>query len=107
MTVIVHHGKKQDEAIVMVDGSLEKLLAGVGGGSLEITGLKKDWDGPKMKFSLVAKLGFISIPISGSAHVEITTLTVELVLPPMVKNFIGEADVRRGVETRLGEIFAA
>ena len=107
MTVNVTHGKTQDEAIVLVDGSLEKLLASVGGGSLEIDNLKKNWDGPTMRFSLVARLGFISIPLSGTALVEMTTLTIDLILPPMVKSFIGENEVRTGLEEKFAEIFAA
>ena len=59
-----------------------------------------------MKFSLVARLGFISIPLSGSALVELTTLTIDLILPPMVKNFIGEQEVRSGLEEKFAEIFA-
>lgn len=106
MTVTVHHGKSPDEAIGLVDTSLERLLAGVGGGSLQIASLKKDWNGPLMNFSLVARLGFISIPLSGSALVEITTLTVDLILPPMVRNFVGEDQIRSGVEEKFREIFA-
>jgi hypothetical protein len=107
MTVTVHHGKHPEQARGLVDGSIEKLLASVGGGELEIANLKKNWDGPKMDFSMVAKLGFISIPLSGSALVEITTLTIDLILPPMVRNFIGEDEIRSGLEDKFREIFAA
>jgi len=106
MKVTVHHGKHPDEAKDIVDNSIEKLLAGVGGGSLEIANLKKDWEGPQMNFSLVARLGFISIPLSGSALVEIATLTIDLILPPMVRNFIGEDEIRTGLEEKFRDIFA-
>jgi len=39
MTVTIAHGKTKDEAIGIVDGSLEKLIAGIGGDSLEIANL--------------------------------------------------------------------
>lgn len=107
MTVTIAHGKTKDEAIGIVDGSLEKLIAGIGGDSLEIANLKKAWDGPRMDFSLIARLGFISIPISGAALVDPTNLTIDLVLPATVNSFIGEAKVREGVVNKFAEMFAA
>jgi|SRR4051812_27266161 len=106
MTVIVPHGKTKETAIPIVDGSLEKIIAGIGGGSLEIGNLRKCWDGPRMDFSLVAKLGFITLPISGSALVDAANVTVNLVLPQMVNSFIGPEKVRRGVEEKFRLLFA-
>lgn len=107
MTVIIAHGKTKEEAIVVVDGSLEKLIAGIGGDSLEVANLKKSWDGPRMVFSLIARLGFISIPISGTSLVDTVNLTINLVLPPTVNSFIGEDKVREGVVEKFGELFSA
>lgn len=105
MTVIVAHGKTKEAAIGIVDGSLEKLIAGIGGDSLEVANLKKSWDGPRMDFSLVAKLGFISLPISGTALVDPRDLTISLVLPAMVNTFIGPDKIRRGVEEKFRVMF--
>lgn len=107
MTVTVVHGKTKEEAINIVDGSIEKLIAGIGGDSLEIGNLKKTWDGPKMDFSVIARLGFISIPISGAALVDPANLMIDLVLPAMAYNFIGEDKIRRGVEAKFRDMFAA
>jgi len=106
MTVTVAHGKTKEEAIAIVDGSPEKLIAGIGGDSLEVANLKQSWDGPKMSFSLIARLGFISIPISGVALVDATTLTIDLVLPATVNTFIGEDKVREGVIEKFTDMFA-
>ncbi|MCU1326616.1 MAG: hypothetical protein JWN34_1986 [Bryobacterales bacterium] len=107
MTVIVPHGKTKEAAMGIVDGSIEKLIAGIGGDSLEIANLKKAWDGPRMDFSLVAKLGFISLPISGTALVDPVDLTISLILPAMVNNFIGPDKIRRGVEDKFRVMFAS
>lgn len=107
MTVTIAHGKNKEEAIVIVDGSLEKLIAGIGGDSLEIANLKKSWDGPRMDFSLIARLGFISIPISGAALVDPVNLQIDLVLPATVNSFIGQDKVREGVISKFTEMFAA
>ncbi len=106
MTVTVAHGKTKEEAIAIVDGSLEKLIAGIGGDSLEVANLKQAWDGPRMDFSLIARLGFISIPISGTALVDPASLTINLNLPPMVNTFIGEDKVREGITHKFGELFS-
>jgi len=106
MTVIVPHGKTKETALPIVDGSLEKIIEGIGGGTLEIGNLRKTWDGPRMDFSLVAKLGFITIPISGSALVDPANVTINLVLPQMVNTFMGPDKVRRSVEEKFRLLFA-
>ena len=50
-----------------------------------------------MDFSLTARLGFISLPISGMVVIDDTNVTVHCELPPLVKTFVGEDKIRASV----------
>jgi hypothetical protein len=47
-----------------------------------------------MNFSFTGKLGFISIPLTGTVTVDDTNVTVECELPAMLKTFLGEEKVQ-------------
>ena len=100
MKVVIAHGKTQDQAILAVDKSANDLFD-LGGGSVSLTDQKKTWDGPLMDFSLVARVGFIALPISGMVTVDDTNVTVDAELPSLVKTFVGEDKIRNGVERKV------
>lgn len=100
MKVVIAHGKTQDEAIVAVDKSANDLFD-LGGGSVSLTDQKKTWAGPLMDFSLVARVGFIALPISGTVEVDEVNVTVEAELPSLVKTFVGADKIRLGVERKV------
>jgi len=101
MKVIVPHNTTVDEAIVVVDRSASHLFEGAGGGSVELVDRKKSWNGPLMDFSMTARVGFISLPISGVVVVDEVNVTVHCELPALVKTFIGEDKIRGSIERKV------
>ena len=99
MTVIVPHHTTKQEAIQRVDRGFNEMFKGFFG--LQIMNPVKTWQGSNMNFSLTGKFGFMEIPLSGSTVVDDTNVTVNLDLPPMVKNLIGEAKVRGELEQKI------
>jgi hypothetical protein len=99
--VIVPHYTTVEEAIVIVDRSADDLFAGAGGGAVELADRKKNWNGPLMGFSLTARVGFISLPISGLVVVDEINVTVHCELPALVKTFVGEDKIRSSVERKV------
>ena len=104
MTVVVPHHATQQAAIGILDGAADKLLAGAGSKSVQIVDQKKSWNGPVMSFSFTGKMGFISVPLSGTVAVDDTNVTVECELPAMVKNFVGEDKARATVEEKITDL---
>jgi hypothetical protein len=107
VTVIVPHHTTVEEAILIVDRSANDLFDGAGGGAVELVERKKGWNGPLMDFSLTARLGFISLPISGNVVVDEVNVTVHCELPALVKTFIGEDKIRAGVERKVRGMLGA
>jgi hypothetical protein len=97
MTVVLAHKTTREKAIGIVDRSSGDLFD-FGSKAVVMTDQKKEWKGSVMEFSLVAKAGFIVVPLSGTVTVDDTNVTVECELPPLVKNFIGEGKLRASVE---------
>lgn len=101
MKVIVPHHTTVEEAIVIVDKSANDLFEGAAGGAVELVERKKDWNGPLMDFSMTARVGFISLPISGNVVVDEINVTVHCELPGLVKTFVGEDKIRASVERKV------
>jgi hypothetical protein len=99
--VIVPHNTTVEQAIVIVDRSADDLFEGAGGGAVELAERKKGWNGPLMDFSLTARVGFISMPISGTVVVDEICVTVHCELPALVKTFVGEDRIRASVERKV------
>jgi len=99
--VVVPHHTTVEQAIAMVDRSADFLFDGAGGGSVELVDRKKDWKGPLMDFSLTARAGFISVPISGCVLVDEVYVTVDCELPALVKTFVGEDKISASVESKV------
>ena len=100
MKIIVPHRKTKQEAIGVVDRTVTE-VSGASFAGLEFVNPSKSWDGDTMTFSMTGKLGFITIPISGTAVVDDHNVTLDIELPPMFKNLIGEDKVRAGVEEKI------
>jgi hypothetical protein len=107
MTVIVPHRTTVEEAIGIVDRSADNLFEGVGGGQVELVDRKRDWKGTRMDFSLIARAGFISVPISGTVVVDDVNVTLHCDLPAVVKQFVGEEKVSASVERKVRGMLGA
>ncbi len=107
MTVIIPHHKTKQEVVASIDDAATKLFASGLGGSVAIVDPKKDWSDSTMSFSLTGKMGFISVPLAGTVAVDDANVTVECDLPPMLKNFLGEAKISAGIQSKMKEIVGA
>ncbi len=107
MTVIVPHNTTPEKAIASIDRSATTLFEGSGGSAVQLTKQTKSWNGRVMSFSVTAKVGFISVPISGTVAVDDVNVTVQCELPPLVNKFVGEDKVRARVEERVRGMLAA
>ena len=101
MTIIIPHRTTAENAILMVDRSANTLFEGAGGSPVELVDRKKNWNGPVMDFSLTARMGFVSVPISGTVAVDDVNVTVQCELPGIVKQFIGEDKIRAGMDRKI------
>jgi hypothetical protein len=63
--------------------------------------------GPRMDFSLTARAGFISVPISGVVVVDEVNVTVHCELPALVKQFVGEDKISSSVERKVRGMLGA
>jgi hypothetical protein len=106
MKVVIPHDKTLHEAIDLVDRSADHLFDYASGGAVELTDRKKGWDGPKMDFSLIARVGFVALPIAGVVLIDEIAVTVDCELPQLVKMFVGEDKIRDGVEKKVRGILA-
>ena len=107
MKVIVPHYTTVEEAILIVDRSASDLFEDAGGGYVDLVDRKKGWNGPLMDFSLTARVGYISLPISGMVVVDEVNVTVDCELPALVKLFVGEDAIRANVWRRIRGMFEA
>ena len=89
--------------IQIVDQAFDDAFRGLLPGPLTLTGQQKSWQGPAMKFSLIARLGFIKNPISGTVEVTERDVTLDADLG-MLGNLIPAQEVRSNLETRLRKL---
>ena len=97
MNIVVPHHTTPEKAIALVDQSSNDLLD-MGSKSIVLSNQQRTWTGQKMNFSLTAKVGFISVPLSGSVLVDDSSVAVNCELPALARNFIGEDKIRVRVE---------
>jgi hypothetical protein len=101
MIIIVPHKKTQAEVVPVLDKGIDGLFAGAIGSSIEIANSKKEWVGSTLHFSFTSRMGFIALPISGTVDIDDTNAVLNVELPALVKNFIGEGRVAANVEKRI------
>jgi len=105
LRVEVPHGLSKDEAIAKIDRGSDQLFD-FGSKHVEMTEQKKAWNGDTMTFSLLAKAGFIALPLTGTIAVDEAAATVMCDLPPLAKQFVGEEKIAASVEKRLAAVLA-
>jgi hypothetical protein len=105
MRITIAHSKGQQQMIQTVDRAFEEAFRGVVPGPLTISDQQKAWQGSVMKFSLIARLGFIKNPISGTVEVTERDVTIDADLG-MLGNLIPAGEVRSNLETRFRKLLA-
>jgi hypothetical protein len=78
MRVTIVHNRTKDEVKDAVARSIEELFTGLNVGPIVFTGRRKQWSGDVMMFSLTARMGFLRLPIQGSATVTDRDVTLEV-----------------------------
>jgi hypothetical protein len=106
MTVIIPHHKTKQEVIDRIEKATTDLFAQGVGSSIQLMNPKKEWTGSTMTFSVTARMGFITVPLSGDVMVDDINITVHCELPSMIKNFFGEAKAQTAIEKKFKEIVA-
>jgi hypothetical protein len=105
MRITVAHNKGRQQMIQMVDRAFDDVFKGVPQVPVTITNQQKSWDGSLLTFSLVAKMGFMSNPISGTVQVTDTDVTLDADLGMLGKLFPGEK-IQTALQTRLRGLLA-
>lgn len=101
MTIIIPHGTTVEKATAIVENSANSLFESTAGPHVELVDKTRTWNGPTMDFGLTARVGFISVPISGTVVVDATNVTLNCQLPALVNQFIGEEKIRAGLDRRI------
>jgi hypothetical protein len=106
MTIIIPHGTTAEKAMAMVDSSANSLFESTAGPHVQLVDKTRSWNGSTMDFGLTARVGFISVPISGTILVDAVNVTVNCQLPALVNQFIGEERIRTGLDGRIRAMLA-
>jgi hypothetical protein len=107
MTIIIPHGTTVEKAMATVDNSANSLFELTAGSHVQLVDKTRSWNGSTMDFGLTARVGFISVPISGTIVVDSINVTVNCHLPALVNQFIGEEKIRTGLEGRIRAMLTA
>ena len=105
MRITIAHSKGQQQMMQTVDRVFDEAFRSVVPGPLTISDQQKAWDGSVMRFSLIARLGFIKNPISGTVEVTEYNVTIDADLG-MLGNLIPAREVQSNLETRLRRLLA-
>ena len=105
MRISIAHSKGQLKMIQIVDRAFDDAFRSAIPGPLTLTGQQKAWQGSVMTFSLIARMGFIKNPISGTVEVTESTVTIDADLG-LLGNLIPAQEVRSKLETRFRKLLA-
>ena len=100
MRITIAHSKGREQMIQIVDRAFADVFKGVAQVPLTITDQQKSWKGSVMTFSLVAKLGFIRNPISGTVTVTEGDVTLDADIG-MLGKLIPAEKIQTALQTRL------
>ncbi len=104
MTLIIPHHKTKQEVIGIIDSGWTGVFAGIAGGLVEIVDQTKAWNGSTMSFAFTGRVGFISIPLTGTVGVDDRNVTVQCELPAMAQQFVGEAKIGASIEKNVQQL---
>ena len=100
MRVTISHKKTKAQAIQAVDRAIDEVFGAAALGPVTVINQKKNWNESTMTFSLTAKMGFLTNPISGTVEVTDTDVTIDADLG-MLNKLFPEEKVRATVESRV------
>jgi len=100
MRITIAHAKTQAQAIQAADQAVEEVFRGLAMGPVTIVKHQKTWNGSVVTFSLIAKIGFLQNPISGTVEVTDKEVTIDADLGVLSKLLPAEK-FRATVESRV------
>src|SRR5271154_3488835 len=77
MRVTISHNRSKAEIIQELDRSFDEMFRGVPGLPVRLIVQKKSWQGSTLNFSLKAKMGLLSTPITGTVTGTDRDITVD------------------------------
>ncbi len=106
MQVTVPHNKTQDEAVKLVDHSIDDLLHSIPAGTVKIYDPEKTWTGSTMNFSFKGRKGIFATTIHGTVIVTDQDVTINAAIPGIVKNFVSEQAMSDAISAKAKQILA-
>jgi Putative polyhydroxyalkanoic acid system protein (PHA_gran_rgn) len=100
MRVTVSHNKSKEEVRRAAEQAVDQLLRETPPALMQITDVRKQWDGPLLRFWLTARMAILKNPIQGSIEVTDRDLTVDVDLG-MLNALFPEQKVRKTIEDQL------
>ena len=88
MRITVSHNKGKQEATRIVEGAVDQVFSSAFSGALQISGFQKQWDGPKLTFSMTAGIGPLRAPITGWILPTDTDITINCDLPEFLEKLL-------------------
>ena len=101
MRVTVTHNKGLEGAKKLVNDSSDQLFGGLPNSPVQLVDQQKRWEGDTMHFQFTGKMGFFSAPFQGWVQCTDKDVTVEVDLPPILKQFVPEDKIKAQVEGRV------
>jgi|SRR5215469_14655539 len=100
MRITVSHTQSKEEVIRSVDRSFDDLFRGIGMVPIQFVDEQRNWRGSTLSFSLSAKMGFVSTPITGTIEVTDRDITIDADLG-LFERLIPASTVRASISSRV------
>ena len=100
MRITISHNRSKAEIIESVDRSFNEIFRGVSGLPVRLTMKQRSWQGSILSFSLTAKLGLLSTPITGTVEVTDHDVIVEADLG-LLSRLVPEKTAREVIGNRI------
>lgn len=78
MKVTLPHNRSKADVKEAVDRSFDDLFKTATGLPLQLVPQQRAWDGNRMNFALLAKLGLLSAPIRGTIEITDSDITIDV-----------------------------
>lgn len=98
--ITVSHQRSIEEVKQAINRSLDDVFTGSSAIPVKLTQERRSWQGDTLVFSLVAKMGFMSTPISGTIIVTDHDVTIDANLG-LLERLIPAAQAQQAVSSRV------
>lgn len=88
LRITVSHNKGKQEATRVVESAIDQVFNSAFSGAIQMSGFQKQWDGPKLTFSMMAGIGPLRAPITGWILPTDTDITINCDLPEFLEKLL-------------------